>query len=1096
MWESYETSNVTFNAGIDPSLAAVEERKKLALEAINLDIWHGTDFLPEEDPTNGEQLLDDLEQEDILDELLRNARDDLLNEEAQRMGQSRIADAQAWSPYESKTMFLLDTIDNLPRTRISNSLMNVFLWILRETGAHNVPSLYHLRQVQASLRKSSGVPTTQHKSPKGNVFSMNDPRTLVAMDWANPTVCEHICRYPVIPPGGVVSEVYHAHKWRKDVDPQTLSPMYDAGNCHYYINELARLKSGKFIIPVRWLEDTNGRVFADAYAVTVDHQSIANVNDEETILVEASTLQDNFLDLTDLQLLPTWNNQAIASGYSTQMPNPDRALAEGDPLYTSWIDIFGDDVSGNRSKSWNKHWNIYMSHRNLPRKLLQQEFHTHFVSTSPVASIPEQFHSIKQVIESTHKNPVKVRHGKSGTQIRFKLYVNCGPGDNPAQSEVCGHIGGNGNHLCRKCHAGGTREVKRSNDGFHGLFESGIARTATEILADIESQVKLACLGNAQNVSNQQTKNGIKDAYTQYWIDYLIDRARATQKAHPERTKDDIQNELLLWVQENKTDIYNPFLTLKGFDPAIDTPVEILHTILLGIIKYLWHGSHTPWTVKQKQTYSVRLQSTNTSALSIHAIRANYIMQYANSLIGRQFKTIAQVNVFHVYDLVDSTRFALTKAVGELSALLWIPEIMKMEEYLSDVEVAAANVLDLFAMIDPTKMTSKVKLHLLAHLKEDIIRFGPLVGVATETFECFNAIFRFCSIFSNHLAPSRDIAFQLASQEVIKHRLTGGWWPTENGEWNAPGPSVQNFIHDHPTLQALIGWTSNKLLINGSFKLKPLKRDASNKIMQNRQHMPWSATNGAKALNSDKAENSQWTSCQYFIAQSGDRCVLDSWIFAASPFNVSQPLKDESVTGRIIEILADSAEEHAVVILDLFVVLGSRHTMFGMPMLARRQNEKTYAVIPSTAILFSYNVQHDCPLAKCTASGEQPLMQERVESGLTKSCIEHQPMDRFVINTHAFHNAHLLRAALPRSLTHPISIYSPEDRKSKHIEISQSLQAIQEVKQAASKAKGKQKQSETVIPGSIKQTQSGSNKRTRLERDEADLDGTEMETGQ
>jgi hypothetical protein len=43
--------------------------------------------------------------------------------------------------------------------------------------------------------------------------------------------------------------------------------MYNAGDRHYYIDELARLKNGNFVIPIRWLEDNDGKVFADAYAV-------------------------------------------------------------------------------------------------------------------------------------------------------------------------------------------------------------------------------------------------------------------------------------------------------------------------------------------------------------------------------------------------------------------------------------------------------------------------------------------------------------------------------------------------------------------------------------------------------------------------------------------------------------------------------------------------------------------------------------------------------------------------------------------------------------------------------------------------------------
>ncbi|KAJ7864097.1 hypothetical protein B0H14DRAFT_2281191, partial [Mycena olivaceomarginata] len=81
-------------------------------------------------------------------------------------------------------------------------------------------------------------------------------------------------------------------------------------------------------------------------------------------------------------------------------------------------------------------------------------------------------------------------------------------------------------------------------------------------------------------------------------------------------------------------------------------------------------------------------------------------------------------------------------------------------------------------------------------------------------------------------------------------------------------------------------------------------------------------------------------------------------------------------------------------------------------------------------VKFKVNVQHDCYTAKCEATGERPRMQERAESDIPGNFIVHAPLDRFIINSHVFQNAHLLRATLPRNIWGPRLLF--EDRKVQH----------------------------------------------------------------
>ena len=74
----------------------------------------------------------------------------------------------------------------------------------------------------------------------------------------------------------------------------------------------------------------------------------------------------------------------------------------------------------------------------------------------------------------------------------------------------------------------------------------------------------MACIGIAQPIIDRQAETGVKDAYTQYWINHLIGCARDIKSQDPLRSSDSILKELREWVTANEVKIYNPFLSHPG----------------------------------------------------------------------------------------------------------------------------------------------------------------------------------------------------------------------------------------------------------------------------------------------------------------------------------------------------------------------------------------------------------------------------------------------------------------------------------------------------------------------------------------------------
>ncbi|KDR77189.1 hypothetical protein GALMADRAFT_267364 [Galerina marginata CBS 339.88] len=918
------------------------------------------------------------------------------------------------------------------------------MWVMGECGTPDVPSFYALRKKQKKLTENiPNLRTRQHTSSVGNQFYMNHPVDLLALDWANPCVRDFIEIYPEIT--SKISESWQAGKYTSEVKPDQLTPMWAnwkrSPSKHFYVNEIAQTYEGKYVIPVRWI------IFEKK-----EHAEV-------------------------------------------KMPHPVRVIANGRPAFCIRIMPWADDVSGNRSKQYNAHMNMYVANVNLPHRKLAQEYFVRFCSTSPHASSSEQFEALAEDLRSGEWNPAY--DCRLNTEIIFQIHAHLLPADNPQQAESCSTAGANANLWCRGDQSGGTAIERESNKGYDALFHRENLRTPEKTIKTIKDQIWVAGLGVQEAVDNIQTETGVKDKTALFWIQQMIDKARIIHQARlftpatrdprlndpkikgPPRElikteiKIEVQRELFQWVitqpadryarlDENSPlrkslrpgDHYNILLDIPGLDPHRDSPCEILHTVLLGDDKYLWHDTNKVWDKKQDKLFAIRLQSSSIDGLSLSPIRAQFLVQYKNSLIGKHFKGLQQLGVFHLHDnLCTPDYFDLWKANGELGAMLWYPEIENIETYLSDLQILLDNVLDLWAVVDPMRITTKLKLHVLgAHTAEDIRRFGPAILFSTEVFECWNAVFRLCSVLSNHQAPSHDIAVTLADMERFKHQVSGGWWKNSNGDYVQAGANVRDFMKSNKQLQRRLGWADTTNLVAGFVQ-------GLSKKKQN----PRSWTSAVNALQTTEVSPDPsveiWVETKHLISQSHDVCKPGSWIFFEEPASSASDASNSQpsvLAGRIFQILApindaSTQKTRAFVIIEHFDIAGTTDSRMNMPVLSPT---KRIFVLSPKAVLFIFNAQHDCYGLKCPLV-ECAIKQGRDMTTRTQLSVSHSSDTRYFLNMHALHNANLIRKTLPRELYAPKPYFNPDLRRTEHDKLAGKARSIGETKRIEQKVKAK-----------------------------------------
>ncbi|KAJ3712456.1 hypothetical protein C8R42DRAFT_594627, partial [Lentinula raphanica] len=741
-----------------------------------------------------------------------------------------------------------------------------------------------------------------------------------------------------------------------------------------------------------------------------------------------------------------WNKTIPSAG------NHWRKKSRGKRVVAFPIWLYCDDTSGNTSKKWNKHNSFLFTAAGLPRHLASRETNVHFLCTSNTAPPLEMLDGITEQLEKSQSEGIWAWDTVLNDLVLVIPSVHALLGDNPMQSEFACHIGFKGLRFCRNCWVSGKVDGNREDDGQEvqdgnasdtsvGSISSqrggkqkksvqesmkdmitritdfmkvqpGVPRKRDETCAELRSQfLEASRVGGGAEFKRMKTKSGIKDTFQGVFAERL--QTIATKKGLSRDMKEREIIKLKLSFPEHTT---SPVWRIRGLDPHQDTPVEVLHVILLGIVKYFWRDSVNRTNNKSdRATLIARLASFNTWGLGIPPLNGDTLVNYAGSLTGRDFRAIAQAAPFALEGLVSDEQLEVWKAISALVTLVWQPHIHDIETYLVDLKKTIDHLLDCTCRLTP-RWFNKPKFHVLLHLPLHIRRFGPAMLFATESFESFNAIIRARSVHSNRHAPSKDIAHAMARGNRIRHLLDGGtFWTGPTPEGNSqevddinPPESSRSALSTPRTIQDRIAiapfqFCDSTLWRSASGDARSLLSllDFDTKLLG--MLMPFLNCIFAKKNPHQTricTASTSYRTCETISLQSGDEAFVNSWVV----WNRRLPVIDEQIIpsiGRIAEIIqivgSDADRQgNASYLTVQRAIAGELHPRYGM-----RQVElmNEFELVLPQDVLCVANIQHNCCDNKCPVKRTGSVMKEREESKEKVLRVEHINTGSLILNT-------------------------------------------------------------------------------------------------